>query len=327
MAKDYYDEKRVSNSSLSWFQISPKYFKLKLDKLIEEEEKQYFKYGQQVHMYILEPKEFDKEYAFLDYETPKSQQQKKFCDTYARLKKGTKNEKLLKAYKEAYSSKDKDEKLLDKAIKLTKDLSEYIKYVKIAPMYKSILSSSLMNKLNESKNAVLNHKVARTLVFDEQHNVFGNTDKLFIQNEFQINWEHPETGLPCKSLIDRLVIDYEHKVIKLIDLKTTSHLSDFKASLIEFNYHRQFAFYWMAIHWYFKNELHLNIDDFEKETFVVAIGKGENIEVKVFNIRQPILSEGLDEIERIMPILSWHWENEKWDYPMRYYEGTGIELI
>ena len=58
MSKGYYDELKVSNSSLSWFQQSPKYFKLMLDGDIKQESKPYFEKGQMIHMYLLEPEEY-----------------------------------------------------------------------------------------------------------------------------------------------------------------------------------------------------------------------------------------------------------------------------
>ena len=130
MAKDYYDEKRVSNSSLSWFQRSPKYFKMMLDGELETPTYPWLEYGQELHMYILEPEQFDEEYLFLNYTAPKSSQQKEFCETFANAKKGKKEEKLLKAYKQAYSTKENDEKILEKAEKLEHTFKDYIKYIK-----------------------------------------------------------------------------------------------------------------------------------------------------------------------------------------------------
>lgn len=328
--KAYYDEKRVSNSSLTWFQHSPKYFKLMLDGEIKEPSRTYFEYGQQVHMYILEPDEFDKEYIFLDYTTPKSAQQKLFCEKYSAYKKGLKTEKLVRAYKEAYTTKETDDKILDKAKKLEKDFTEYIKFIKQRHLYTKILSSSTLYKLNESKESVLNHKRAIELTFNEDHTTFGNSDKLFIQNEFQINWEWSKKeydNIPCKSLIDRLVINHEKKVIQLVDLKTTSNLSDFTSAFKDYKYYRQLAFYWMAIHWYFKHDLKLNIEDYKKETYIVAISSREPIETIVFKILDRQLNTGLEEIDNIMHDLEWHWTNDKWDYARLYYEGEGIKLI
>jgi len=325
--KEYYNIKKISNSSLSWFQHSPKYFKLMLDKELVEETKSYYEKGEQIHQYILEPDEFDKNYIFLDYETPSSKQQKDFVEKYARLKKGSKEENLLKAYKESYSTKESDEKVLEKAIQLAKTYESYIKYTKLSTMYKSVLSNSMHNQLNESRKAVLHHSKAFELMYNGIHDAFGNTDNLFISNEFEIYWTTP-TGLECKSMIDRIVIDHKEKRITLTDLKTTSHLPEFKDKFMEYKYYRQMAFYWMAIYWYFKNTfIDKDINEYVKETFIVAIGTKDPIEVKVFEVSEPKLKEGLIEIEPLLNQLEWHFKENKWDYTRAYYEGKTTEKI
>ena len=79
--KQYYKEKRISSSSLKYFDQSPLTFKRFLDQEIEQEEKSYLTRGKQIHMAILEPELFRKNYTHLAFETPKSEQQKQFCMT------------------------------------------------------------------------------------------------------------------------------------------------------------------------------------------------------------------------------------------------------
>lgn len=324
--KDYYKEPRVSNSSLSYFQISPRYFKDKLDGIEEESTPSYFIKGQQTHMYLLEPEEFDKTYVFLDYETPKSAQQKAFCEKFARLRSGKKDEKLVKAYKSAYSTKESDEKVLEKATKLAKDYQSYIKYIKTSTV-KEVLPNNMLYVLNETKQKILEHKFASKLMYNEEHSLFGNTDKLFIQNEFPIYWIYPGLDLPCKSMLDRLIIDHEKKEIIMVDLKTTSHLSDFASKAKEYKYHRQFAFYWMALEWYFRNELKLDTSEYSAYTYVVAVTTKSPVEVEVFKVMESTLNDGFKEIEQLMPELKWHFENEQWNHNRRYYEGEGFEIF
>jgi len=325
--KDYYKIKKVSNSSLSWFQISAKYFNEKFNERIDDgPEPSYFKKGRSIHEYILEPKEFDKHYVFLDYETPKSKQQKDFCESFARQRLGKKDEKLVRAYKKAYSTKETDDKILDKAKGLEKTFKSYIKYIKIKPLYAEILSESMLLKLNEIRKEILEHKKSKELFYNELYDTFGNTDKLFIQNELQIEWKHP-MDIECKSMLDRVVINHEKKLIQLIDIKTTSHLNEFKESFSEFRYYRQMTFYWMALQWYLEKELQLKMDDYEKETYIVAISTSKLTEIKVFKIREQQLLDGFNEIDRLMIDLSWHFKNNKWDYSKSYYEGEGIEYI
>ncbi len=325
--KDYYSVKAVSNSSLSWFLESPKTFKMQMDGEIENEKKDYFDKGQQIHMYILEPEEFEKEYAFLDYDTPKSAQQKLFCEKCAYLKNGTKNEQLIKAYRSAYTTKEQDDKVLHKAKDLAKRFSEYIKFIKLSKVKKAIVSNSWMEVLDQIKTNTREHKKARELLYNDEHVVFGNSDKLFIQNEFAIYWTYTN-GLECKSMLDRFIIDYENKVVRIVDVKTTLSVPDFRESIDKYSYHRQMAFYWLAVYWYFKNELKIPLDEtWKKETYIIAVGKKTPNDVKVFEFTDTKLNEGFDMIEPIMEQLKWHYDTNNWDHDIRYYHDVLVERV
>lgn len=323
--KDYYTIKKVSNSSLSWFQVSPKYFRMMLDKEIEEENQFIYEKGEIVHSYILEPTDFDKNYVFLDYETPKSAQQKSFCETFARAKKGTKDEKLIKAYKESYSTKENDDKILEKSNELAETYKKYIQSIKLSTI-KKVLSISMKNKLEEIKEKLMNHRITKDLLYNEQYNIFGNTEELIVNNEMPIYWSYPN-NIECKSMLDRLIIDHKNKKIILVDLKTTSSFKDFKEKFIDYKYFRQMAFYWLALKSYFTENKINGFNDYTKETYIITINMKEPTEVKVYSVTEKTLSLGLDEIESIMKQLKWHFDNDLWDYPMNYYEGKGIEEI
>lgn len=325
--KDYYEVKKVSNSSLSWFQTSPKYFKGMLDGEITEPSKSYFERGEQIHQYLLEPDEFEKNYLFLDYTTPRSQQQKDFCEKVAYKRKGKKEEILISAYKDIYSTKESDDKILEKAQALEKQYKDYIKYIKLSHSYVAILPENQRIKFQTIANNVLEHELASTLIFNEDHKFFGNTKDLFISNEFPIYWTSAN-GIECKSLLDRLIIDFKNKRVTLVDLKTTSHLSEFADKFMEYKYYRQMAFYWMALYWYFKHEYpDIDLNEFEKETYIVAISTSDLAEIKVFKISESKLNIGFDEITPLLDDIKWHYDNGKWDYTRKYYEGILFELL
>ena len=97
--KQYYAEKRVSSSSLKWFEESPKLFRKQLDKEIAQINLSWLETGRQIHMSILEPELFKKSYIYLDYNIPKSQNQKDFCEEYVNLdNKFTEEGKKIEAY-------------------------------------------------------------------------------------------------------------------------------------------------------------------------------------------------------------------------------------
>lgn len=312
--KEYYSEKRVSSSSLKWFEVSPLFFRKMLDKEIEQETKRYFEIGKKIHMKILEPNEFDKNYIYLEYDTPKSEQQRKFCEDYI-TSRGTSEIRASNAYKQNYSAdKISEEKLAEKANDLKKQLSRYITYLKKRSEYKDILTYTDNNLINECDKLAHEHIAASNLLFITDP--FANIEEFNEQVVF-FDW----MGVQCKSMLDRVVIDHTNKVIKLIDLKTTINLGDFKHSFEEFNYYRQMAFYWGAIlsNWKYPDYIH--------ETYIIGFQKGDLPECRVMKISEEWLNKGLNEIEEILPKIKWHFDTNQWEHRKEYYENNGIELL
>jgi len=331
--KQYYKEKGVSNSSLNWFLYSPAYFRKRLDEEIAEEQKSWQSIGRKVHMAILEPEEFEKNYIYLEYQQPKSPQQKQFCEEYVKDRrnrpKATKISSKIKAYGKAYNTKAiKEEDVKKKAESLQRKLKDYINYLEKSKEYKDILTKAEWNLINRLKEAVFEHKIATEVLG------MGGSNELFksqisAYSELPIFWKYPtDIDVDCKSMVDRLVIDKENKTIKLIDLKTTSNIGKFSDSFNDYSYYRQLAFYWLAVYYMAKNDSSIpDIRDYKKETYIIALQKRDIPECRVYKIPEHKLNEGLAEIERILPEIAWHIENDKWFHTKEYYTGNGIEKL
>lgn len=70
-----------------------------------------------------------------------------------------------------------------------------------------------------------------------------------------------------------------------------------------------------------------NIGNYKKETYIVALQTKELPECKVFTISETSLAEGLSEIEELMTQISWHYQNDSWEYSKEYYESDGAEQL
>jgi hypothetical protein len=281
-------------------------------------------------MYILEPHEFNKKYVFLDFDTPTSQQQKDFLSKFANSrKKELESEKLIRLYKEIYSTKNKsDEKILEEATELKKKFKDYIKYLKISKLDKVVISNTMKEFLDEGLNAVKSHKLANKLLFDSDEDKMRSTYES--HNEFMVEWKFKTTDIECKSLIDRLIIDKENKIIKLVNIKTMFSFKDLRDKFDEFGYFSQLAFYWMAIYSYCINTLNISLeelDNYTKETYIIGIKTKDLTECKVLKIKDFDLNTGLDFIESSMNKLEWHYTTNQWDFPMGYYESEGYEIL
>lgn len=320
--KEYYSEKRVSSSSFKWFETSPLLFRKMLDKEIEQEEKRYFEIGKKIHMKILEPNEFDKNYIYLEYDKPKSENQQKFCEDYITYPGRGSEVKAIYAYRKNYQAdKLSDDKVKEKAYELKKSLSKYITYLKKRTEYKDILTKTDYDIVNTADSIVRSHIAASKLLFlsaEDQMNGVENYNEQVVFFDFM--------GVECKSMLDRIVVDHKNKIIKLVDIKTTSDISNFSEHFVEFNYNRQMAFYWLALHNWFKDK-NIDITDYTKETYIVCIQKGDLMECRVFQVSEEYLSSGLDSIETLIPIIKWHQDNNSWEHTKDYYLNNGIEIL
>ena len=317
----YSDSSRISNSALGWYiNKGPRFFRDMLDGKEEGLSGSFLDKGTMIHMYILQPEEFWKEYVVLDYEVPKVKQQLDFIMEYSRTEcvypLEDKNKLMLDAYRTAYSNSKKDEVVLKEASELVEKFKDYIEALKLKNDNRKVISFADVTMLKRIKDNLDKHKKAKELL----------TDVGLSFNEFHINWEWKD--LSCKSLLDRVMIDIENKKITIVDLKTTSNLNTFSESVEKYDYYRQLAFYTMAVTWYMEKEKGIDITDFELKLYIIAIQSTGNNVVKVFNmLNQPILEEKGKVITNTLSNIKRHTELKEWDYSLEYYDGDGAERL
>lgn len=323
----YEDLTRISNSNIGWFlKKGSRYLKEMLDGK-EGLKASFLDKGTMIHEYILQPEEFWKDYIILDFAVPKVKQQKDLLEFYANAKMvdplASEDDILLMSYNSAYSNNKSIDKRIQEAKELVELYQNYIEYFRNKDS-KKVISFADLNMLKAIKKNMEEHKKANELLF--------NYPETFeVHNEFHINWEYPNASslgdLPCKSLLDRVMIDHTNKKIILVDIKTTADVYNFKHSVEEFDYCRQLAYYWLAIHWYFKNELKLNIEEYEYETYIVAVQSHDGYEVRVFKFNPKAIEERLVTIDYAIKRIAWHKNNNLWDHMKEYYDEDGAEII
>lgn len=323
----YEDLTRISNSNIGWFlKKGPRYLKEMLDGK-EGLKASFLDKGTMIHEYILQPEEFWKDYIILDFAVPKVKQQKDLLEFYANAKMvdplASEDDILLMSYNSAYSNNKSIDKRIQEARELVETYQNYIEYFRNKDS-KKVISFADLNMLKTIKKNMEDHKKANELLFKYP-------ETFEVHNEFHINWEYPNAStlgdLPCKSLLDRVMIDHTNKKIILVDIKTTADVYNFKHSIEEFDYCRQLAYYWLAIHWYFKNELKLNIEEYEYKTYIVAVQSHDGYEVRVFKFNPKAIEERLVTIDYAIKRIAWHKNNNLWDHMKEYYDEDGAEII
>jgi hypothetical protein len=314
MSKIYYaDKTRVSNSSIGYFLVSPKNYFTVLN-FKESIDTTYMAFGRALHAYILEREEFNKIYRVRDFEIPINKQQKDFC-AYVISKKGSTNglsslkKMLVKAYKKAYSTDGKSEKVLEKAsLDLAIKFKIYIQ--QHTDSERIYITWNQFNKIRELNKLAYMHKFAKNLLIEPG------------RCEFHIDWHY--AGVDCKSLIDKCIIDEENKRIVLIDLKSTASIADFKSSVSKYGYRRQMMFYRLAINHYIRTILLDKFTDYSFECYIVALQTTENPLVEVFSFSKEELNKELPIIADSLTRIKWHSELGEWEHSKEYYEGNGV---
>lgn len=323
----YEDLNRISNSNIGWFlKKGPRYLKEMLDGK-EGLKASFLDKGTMIHEYVLQPEEFWKDYIILDFAVPKVKQQKDLLEFYSSARLidpfASEDDILLMSYEAAYNNNKSKEKKIQEAKELVELYQNYIEYFRNKDS-KKVISFADLNMLKAIKKNMEDHKKANELLFKYP-------ETFEVHNEFHINWEYPNAStlgdLPCKSLLDRVMIDHTNKKIILVDIKTTADVYNFKHSIEEFDYCRQLAYYWLAIHWYFKNELKLNIEEYEYETYIVAVQSHDGYEVRVFKFNPKTIEERLVTIDYAIKRIAWHKNNNLWDHMKEYYDEDGAELL
>lgn len=316
----YSDSSRISNSAIGWFlKKGPRYLKDMLDGKEEGISGKYLEKGTMIHMYLLQPDEFWHNYMIIDYEKPKTAQQIAFCERYFHSTELLEEDKLLDAYKSAYSGNNMSkDAMLKKAKELQLKFAEYIEFLDKNQTF-TVISFADLNMLKRIEENINNHKKAKDLL--------TNNPGWDCNNEFHINWESEKQKISCKSLLDRVKIDFVNKKIILIDLKTTADVYNFKHSVEEYDYYRQIAFYILALTWYM-SDLGYNIEEFDLEAYIIAIQSNGNNEVRVFNmLNEKELLDRKDLIADTLTEISYHYQTGNWDHTREYYEGNGTEEL
>ena len=87
------------------------------------------------------------------------------------------------------------------------------------------------------------------------------------------------------------------------------------------------AFYLQAIEWYIRNTLGDDPNLYTKEVYIVAIGKQEPVEVRVFKVADSLIQKGNEEIRELLNKIAWHYNTDQWKFPREYFEGEPVILI
>ena len=354
----YEDFSRISNSNIGWFlPQGPAFLHKMLTNPPPEEKNSVLERGSMIHMYILQPEEFQKTYVVWDKSRPSSAQQEKFCQELAQTLEIEPNRAILSAYKEAYSTAGKSEdKMLSEGLKIASTLKDYIDFLK-ANDGRIMITPYDAQMLEKIEQNIESHKLAANIIWPTNSRIRMGTDyfiretgdpgisPISYHHEFHINWEYltpygsnaeqsedPQGvyELHCKSLLDGLTLDFKNKKVIIYDLKTTQKLWHFEDSIVTYDYFRQLCYYRMAVVWYLEHECEQEepeLNGWTFEFYIIGIDTTGSNEIRVFRVEPYVVDSRDHIIEDALVEIAWHQMNDKWDHSREYYEGDGSESL
>jgi len=315
---DYREKPAVSASALKTFETSPRLYNDIVLGRAESKKTEALSFGTLVHDLVLSPEIVKDKYAIASVPKPTGKMGElcealfqhclwdEFVDKdeiWERCYNQVEfKQKKLETIKKDFETQGKPyyDFLVNSKGKIAVDSAEYIKAL-------------------EYKNRLHAHKGANLFLF----NVDETTQA---KNELQIFWQW--RNLESKSMLDRVIFDHENKIIKLIDLKTTSkpvysrqltregnpYLSKFTGFLsdvVYYDYLLQMEFYRQA--------LKTKYLEYDIEVYLIPIN---DYQCTVYQIPERWLYYAKMKLDRIRMEIQFHLDTNQWDLSKDdYYHG------
>lgn len=331
--KEYYAKRAVSNSGMKF--INPeeggspaRYKKYIIDGEKEEESTPSLENGKLVHLYVEDPEAF----IISDVERPTPKLAEWAEEVHRRLSNLTEDdvnsenvllrETALEVMPKYGSTTDKDK--LWTTFNKTHD---YLKHL-IASTNDLCITSAQKEVVESCVNSLLLNSRSAYLLFGKGEETFG----VKTYNELAVYWEEvvevdkKEVKVPCKGLIDRLIVYPGEKRVHLVDLKTTGKpISKFSSSFEYYRYYRQMAWYmravaaWMAEH--FPDE---DLKEWKMMVSMVVVETYGLHECKVFDVDSSWTSKGGIESIDLLGRIAIGMGTGNWTDTIEEMRGGGV---
>ena len=329
LEKDFYANPfRFSYSSLNKLLYAPQLFYR--DYILKQKDQEItpsLLQGKAIHCLLLDDGSFDKQFILLPGNFPSDNpkkildklyeyyiEQKFYCDAQdgevgqASPLLTDYSDRILELLKEInlYQSLKTDPQRLEKIN--TESNQEYFNYlidkgnrdVIDIPTYDYCLS--IVERLKE-------HPDVNALLFPE---ITSDTIQIF--NELPIECDLENMPFGIKGILDNLTFDWDNKIIRINDLKTTSKsLTDFKETVEFYNLWLQAAIYIKLVEKEFLINNELDLSEWKMIFTFIVIDKYK--EIYAFEVSDETMGKWKAQAEEVLLKAKWHYENKRFDLP------------
>lgn len=233
--KDLYNHK-VSHSGLGLLLEGPAAYKRYIEKP-ENADTAYFRKGGMVDCLLTEPTEFEKRYAIMKGTVP-SGMMGDLIRVYSQLLDLDNEDTEDESFQAAYSVSGYKLPLATVAKKFqSPENQHYFKFLRDAQ------GKTVVSKEEADQAAVVAFALKTDPYTEEYLSISPDNPLLEVHDQVNLEWEGYK-GYTIRGIVDRIIIDHGNKVVKPIDIKTTSSsILDFRKSYLKYGYFRQGAIY------------------------------------------------------------------------------------
>jgi len=307
-------EFHFSYSSLNRLMFSPSLFYK--DYILKDREVRTDKHliaGKLIHLLLLQPEEFDKQFVLMPSKLPSASliMVLKNITLYTDAAKlGSVEDKIiLDSLKEVglYQSLKDEAKRIAKV--RTLECEDYYKFASTSD--RDVIDQDTFVKCTESVELIKENKDVFALLQDEPTDF--EMDNLEVFNEAYLKCQLGNYDFGLHGYIDRYVIDHEKKTIKIIDVKTTSKtITEFPETVTFYKYWLQAAIYMVLV----TKNLDKSCEDYTISFNFIVIDKYNQI--YAFPVKQNTLSEWGQNMSDVLNEAAYHVKENRYDLPYMF---------
>lgn len=145
-------------------------------------------------------------------------------------------------------------------------------------------------------------------------------DNKEVMNEVLMNVDLPNKPFGLKGIIDNIVINHDKKVIYINDVKTSSKdLKDFPESIEYYAYWMQCIIYMMMVGTHYR---HLVDQGYDVNFHFIVIDR--TFQTYAFPVSQATANIWLDKFKEIVDVAEWHYVHRNYELPYAFAKGTVV---
>jgi hypothetical protein len=323
---DYYNNSNISNSDIGVLKKDPFLFWLTKRKKIDKLTYDHFELGTLIHLAVLEPEKF----SVADITKP-SGLMGVFLDHY--IAAGCNEEAAKYAYEKS-GFKIKYEAVKEKL--KDKDIKKYLNFIS-SSSDKLVLTSQQKYVIDRALEGIKRNPKAVEYLLDK------DADKEYFSELSLFGVVNCSNGdVKIKGKPDRIILDHTNKLIKIIDLKSTSSNPYFEVTKINqtgdpridyigtgffgsfkgFEYYRQCAFYNQLVRQNFQQFA----EKYDIVNYIIPVNTTESFACSVISVTNKWTDVGYQEMMKLLYVYNRHVETQDWKSNF-YYDANNGELI